>query len=89
MHLNAYSAVTYTKCYACHRRVRWRAAVGHHSLPWGYGDLWCSWKCCNSGKEFRADKRQRRKIRKNRRRINLFINKILNLPTKYEVEEIK
>lgn len=52
------------RCRACFKRVRWKAAIGHHSLPWGYGDLWCSWKCCRSGKVAKPDKRQLRARRR-------------------------
>lgn len=62
MHENAYCIVTTLRCYACGKKCRWKAAVGHHSLPWGNGDLWCSWKCCNSRKVHKMDKRQERTV---------------------------
>lgn len=24
------------------KKMHWQKAWGHHSLPWGYGDIWCS-----------------------------------------------
>lgn len=53
-----------TRCLACGDRVRFKRAIGHHSLPWGYGDLWCSEKCLNSGKTARPDKRRERRMRR-------------------------
>jgi hypothetical protein len=52
------------RCLACYKKVRFNAAIGHHSLPWGYGDIWCSWKCCKSRKVAKPDKRQERKIKR-------------------------
>jgi len=53
-----------TRCLACGKRPRFKKAIGHHSLPWGYGDLWCSEKCLNSGKTARPDKRRERRLRR-------------------------
>lgn len=64
MHEFAFSCVKMVRCYACGRRVRWKAAIGHHSLPWGYGDLWCSWECCRSGKVAKPDFRRERRLRR-------------------------
>ena len=60
MYDNASAMVHIFKCYACGKKPRWKAAVGHHSIPWGNGDIWCSWKCCNSDKVYELDKRQQR-----------------------------
>lgn len=57
---NAYSMVTYLRCYACGGKCRWKAAVAWHSFAWGNGDLFCSWKCAKSRKEYQLDKRQKR-----------------------------
>ena len=27
------------------KHMHWQQAIGHHSLPWGYGDIWCREKC--------------------------------------------
>lgn len=54
------------RCFACDKKVRWRAAIGPHSLPWGYGDLWCSWKCRKSGKEAKPDWRRERRHKRHR-----------------------
>ena len=52
-----------TRCLACRKRCRFKAAVGHHSVPWGNGDIWCSWKCCHSGKIAKPDKRRERRYK--------------------------
>lgn len=33
------------KCIACGKKCTWKKAWGHHSIPWGYGDIWCSKRC--------------------------------------------
>ncbi len=48
------------KCDACGRVPNYKKAWGHHSLPWGHGEIWCSEKCLNSGKKHKMDKRQQR-----------------------------
>ena len=52
------------RCEACRKKPRYKTAVGHHSLPWGYGEMWCSWECCNSGKTAKPDKRRERRYRR-------------------------
>lgn len=47
-----------SRCYACGKKLRFKSAVGHHSIPWGNGEIWCSWKCCKSDEVAKADKRQ-------------------------------
>lgn len=33
-------------CLHCKKKhLHWQEAIGHHSLPWGYGDIWCREKC--------------------------------------------
>ena len=35
-----------TKCHNCgNDKMQYRYAMGHHALPWGYGDIWCTKKC--------------------------------------------
>lgn len=37
--------VSSSKCLHCDKkRVHWQKAWGHHSLPWGNGDVWCNEK---------------------------------------------
>ena len=60
------------RCRACGKRVKFNKAIGHHSLPWGHGDLWCSWKCCNSGKIAKQDKRWFRRIRRKFKKVKGF-----------------
>lgn len=53
------------KCTACGDRIRYNKAWGHHSVPFGYGDTWCSLKCCKTNKlNKKLDKRQNRKWRR-------------------------
>lgn len=38
--------VQYSKCLKCGRGgIKYHKAWAHHSIPWGHGDVWCSWKC--------------------------------------------
>jgi hypothetical protein len=33
-------------CLHCKKKhMHWQTAIGHHSLPWGYGDIWCNQRC--------------------------------------------
>jgi len=33
-------------CKHCGKKhMHWQEAWAHHSLPWGYGDIWCREKC--------------------------------------------
>ncbi len=48
------------KCDACGRIPSYKKAYGMSSTPWGYGEVWCSWKCLRSGKKYKMDKRQQR-----------------------------
>ena len=65
-HETALSLTNVLRCYACAKKVRFDTAVGHHSLPWGCGELWCSWECCESGKHkiAKPDKRYERRIKR-------------------------
>lgn len=64
------------RCYACGKKTRYKAAVGHHSLPWGYGDLYCSWKCVNSGKVAKEDKRRQRRLNRKFKKLDRFWTKL-------------
>lgn len=64
LHETAVSIVKTMRCHACGKRCRWSKAWGYHSLPWGYGELWCSEKCLYSGKVARPDKRRERRLRR-------------------------
>lgn len=57
-----------SRCFACRKRLRYKSVIGHHSIPWGYGDTWCSWKCCRSGKTAKPDKRNARSVKRRVRR---------------------
>jgi len=56
------SFIEYHRCVACGKKPKYSKAWGHHSLPWGYGEVWCSLKCLDSGKVARPDKRRKRRI---------------------------
>lgn len=73
MHDTTYSIVNCIRCLACGNKARWKAAIGHHSLPYGNGDLWCSWKCCNSGKVAKLDNRQKRRIKRKYNKFEQYI----------------
>jgi hypothetical protein len=60
--------VEISRCLACRKRLRYKSMIGHHSIPWGYGDTWCSWKCCHSGKIAGPDKRNARSVKRRVRR---------------------
>ena len=60
MYSNVQSVINCSRCFGCGKKVRYSKAVGHHSVPWGHGEIWHNWKCCESGKEYKLDKRQQR-----------------------------
>lgn len=38
-----------TGCLNCKKKhMHWQDAYGHHSLPFGYGDIFCREKCYNN-----------------------------------------
>ena len=57
----------YKRCLACRKRLKFRKVIGNHSIPWGHGDLWCSWKCYNSGKIAKPDKRYVRRLKRKKK----------------------
>lgn len=63
-HSICYSVVKFSRCHACDSRLRWKSVVGHHSVPWGYGELWCNWKCCHSGRKAKPDWRRERRMKR-------------------------
>ena len=74
-HEIAFLMVKTSRCLSCMKRIRWKKAVGHHSIPWGNGDIWCSWKCCKSNKIGWFDRRQMRSInRRSKDKFPLFID---------------
>ena len=64
MYDSCHSMVEVNRCYGCGRRMRFSQAWGHHSIPWGYGEIWHNLKCLESGKIARPDKRQEKTIEK-------------------------
>lgn len=60
------------RCNSCGAIPRYSKAVGDHSIPWGFGDVFCDWKCYHSDRVWRGpDKRQ---LRRAKRRFKEFIN---------------
>lgn len=59
-HEDAKMIVKLSKCLVCGKQPKWNRAIGHHSIPWGYGDIWCSEKCMSSGKRFNKALRQKK-----------------------------
>lgn len=42
--------VKFHTCHVCNKKkMDWRRAIGHHSIPWGYGDIWCGVRCYRKG----------------------------------------
>lgn len=60
MYEHSKGVVEVTPCYICGKTAKYSKAIGHHSIPWGYGDIWCSLKCFNSDKIQKPDKRRLR-----------------------------
>lgn len=60
LHWTAKTSVKYAKCLACGKQPKWNRAIGHHSIPWGNGDIWCSEKCLDSGKRYSKVPRQKK-----------------------------
>lgn len=52
-------------CYGCGKRCKYNRAWGHHALPHGYGDVWCTKKCLRSHKVFKG--RIRKKKQRNKK----------------------
>lgn len=58
----AVEVIRASRCPTCRSRIRWKRAVGHHSVPFGCGDVFCSWKCAHSNKVAKPDKRYERRL---------------------------
>ena len=56
------------RCYNCGKHCKYNRAWGHHALPFGYGDLWCSKECLRGPKK--RKKRKREPIRRGRDKRN-------------------
>lgn len=41
------ACLDFMTCMRCGGKVNMRNGWVHHSLPWGYGDAWCSKRCLN------------------------------------------
>lgn len=64
MYEHAYTTVEVSRCYACNKKLKYSKAIGDHSIPWGYGLIYCSWKCCRSSKISRPDRRRERRLKR-------------------------
>lgn len=42
---SAVSLIKIWTCEFCKGKCTWKKAWGHHSIPWGHGDIWCSKAC--------------------------------------------
>lgn len=70
----AYFLVKITRCYACGHKLRWKSAIAHHSICFGYGDMWCGWKCCKSNKIAKTDKRREKRLNRKIKPFDILIN---------------
>lgn len=65
----AFSLVSYTRCLACGDKPNWKKAIAPHSIPWGYGYIWCDFKCYHSGKIAKPDKRRQRRLNRQMKKL--------------------
>jgi hypothetical protein len=50
MYENSLIVVKLSNCVECGKsgkNIKYRYAIGHHSIPWGNGDIWCTKRCYN------------------------------------------
>ena len=47
------------RCASCGDKCNYNKLYCHHSLPYGYGEIWCSNRCLNSNK---VNKRPNRRL---------------------------
>jgi hypothetical protein len=45
LHKIAKIRVKFSKCFKCKKHCKWNRSWGHHTIPFGYGDIWCSKNC--------------------------------------------
>lgn len=57
-----------SRCENCGKHCKYNRAWGHHSLPWGHGNVWCSEKCLYGPKR-RKKKHRVKKLRGRNKRI--------------------
>ena len=77
-HQITFEIVKYTRCESCGKKLRWKSAIGHHSIPWGYGDIWCSKKCLNSDRIAKPDKRRQRRLNRQFRDVDKWVELLDN-----------
>lgn len=41
----AFMMVKLTECLYCGKKTKYKTAWGHHSIPYGHGDIWCNARC--------------------------------------------
>lgn len=46
-YISAFMSVKYGECLYCsNKKMKYKTALwGHHSVPFGYGDIWCNSRC--------------------------------------------
>lgn len=62
--------VKFERCDSCGKHCKFNRAWGHHSLPFGYGEVWCTEKCL-FGTEKRKKQPRLKKIRNKKYRFTL------------------
>lgn len=60
--------VAIERCAHCGKYLKFKKAWGHHSLPWGYGDVWCDEVCCNEPWKRKRRARRFKKCRGKRKK---------------------
>lgn len=58
--------VKLSRCLACGKKPKWNRAIGHHSIPWGTGDIWCSEPCLNSNKVSKKQDKKKPRGKRNK-----------------------
>lgn len=68
--------VKLSRCDNCGKHCKYNRAWGHHSLPYGYGEVWCSEKCLYGPKK-RKKKRREKRLRGRKKRLYTLMDKEL------------
>ena len=55
------SIIEFSRCESCGKKLSFRKAIGHHSIPWGNGNVFCSLKCTKSTRQIKPDRRRIRR----------------------------
>lgn len=65
--------VDLARCENCGKRCKYNRAWGHHSIPWGYGEVWCTKECLYGPKKRKRTPRKK----KNRGKRKKYWHKLL------------